>query len=396
MTATPQRSSLIDELLKRSRLQPVELPTYGPPVIVPTPDVLPVPAEPETQQLELDLGLETLDLPSQVRTDLEQTRLHQENRQLKQRYRQALDEITQLELNLSAMAGTHEIETTPISVTTSPEVSSEVIPILGWSDWHVGERIDARTVNGLNEYTPEIAEVRATQLAVNSLRLIQKERLDRQVKRMVLWLGGDFISGYIHPELEESNWLSPTQEIQLAERLICQGIDLFLAQGDLEEIIVPCSIGNHGRTQDKSRASTGAYNSFEWLMYCNLSRHYRQEPRVKFQIADGYCNYLRIFDRVLRFAHGDGGFKYQGGVGGIHVGLNKWIMRANEAIKADMTVIGHFHSLKFDHNFMVNGSLIGPSAYSLRMGFAPERPQQMFRLLDAQYGFTTCAPVLTE
>ena len=44
----------------------------------------------------------------------------------------------------------------------------------------------------------------------------------------------------------------------------------------------------------------------------------------------------------------------------------------------------------------MNGSLIGPTAYGLKLGFAPERPQQLMRFIDSQRGFTISAPILTD
>ena len=44
---------------------------------------------------------------------------------------------------------------------------------------------------------------------------------------------------------------------------------------------------------------------------------------------------------------------------------------------------------------MTNGSLIGPNAYSLAMGFA-ERPQQAFWLVDSERGCCQMTPVWVD
>jgi hypothetical protein len=44
----------------------------------------------------------------------------------------------------------------------------------------------------------------------------------------------------------------------------------------------------------------------------------------------------------------------------------------------------------------VNGSLIGATAYGLKLGFSPERPQQLMRFIDSKRGFTISAPVLAS
>jgi hypothetical protein len=47
-------------------------------------------------------------------------------------------------------------------------------------------------------------------------------------------------------------------------------------------------------------------------------------------------------------------------------------------------------------DWSVNGSLIGATAYGMKMGFAPERPQQLMKFIDSERGFTLSAPILTD
>ena len=59
---------------------------------------------------------------------------------------------------------------------------------------------------------------------------------------------------YIHEELEESNYLSPTQATRFAkEKKIITAIKFYLQHGKFDKITVVCNYGNHGRT-NKSRA----------------------------------------------------------------------------------------------------------------------------------------------
>jgi hypothetical protein len=189
--------------------------------------------------------------------------------------------------------------------------------------------------------------------------------------------------------------LSPTQQIIECERAVVAGLSYLLDHGDFERLIVPCSHGNHGRTTQKMQADNSHATSYEWLMYQSLQRHFRNEPRISWQIADGNVTYLTVLGQVLRFHHGDA-CRYQGGIGGLTIPLTKWIHRADQAIRADHTFQGHFHQLTLGPNWSVNGSLIGATAYGLKLGFAPERPQQLMRFIDSQRGFTISAPILTD
>ena len=95
--------------------------------------------------------------------------------------------------------------------------SKKACPIIQLSDWHFEERVDAATINDLNEYNLEIAAERWVACIQNNLKLVHKERHSSDIKQICLWLGGDFITGYIHEELEESNYLSPTQATRFAK-----------------------------------------------------------------------------------------------------------------------------------------------------------------------------------
>ena len=263
------------------------------------------------------------------------------------------------------------------------------------SDWHVEEVVDPKTVNGRNRYNPDIARARSVRFFQNATRLIDHGRTGATISDGVLWLGGDLITGYIHEELVETNAMSPTEAIIFCQELIVAGIDHLLAHANLERLVVPCSYGNHGRTTDRRRISSAARNSFEWLMYRSLARHYASEKRVEFLIADGAHLYLPIYGQTLRFTHGDD-VRYQGGVGGLTIPLRKACDSWDHFRPAELTCIGHWHELR-DHGFCVaNGSLIGFNAYALSIKARFEPPRQAFFLLDAERGKTLVAPIWVD
>jgi hypothetical protein len=246
------------------------------------------------------------------------------------------------------------------------------------SDWHVEETVDARAVNGRNEYNLQIADQRVTAYFQGIEWLLRHHRHSMEIDTLVLWLGGDLMTGYIHEELEESNALSPTQTVLwLMERLVA-GIDFLKARINLE---VVCSYGNHGRTTKKRRISTGAHNSYEWMMYKLLAQRYAGDKKVNFTVADGDHLYLDIYQWTLRFTHGDN-FQFGGGVGGLAVPVSRGVQRLESFRHADITCLGHFHQQKDFGDIVVNGSMIGynPYAISINAGFEP--PQQAFFLMD--------------
>jgi len=269
---------------------------------------------------------------------------------------------------------------------------NESTAVYVYSDWHVEETIDPATVNWLNEYNLQIAEDRAVKLFQNSLSLYQMLEKPNNVKNIVFALLGDFITWYIHPELIEWNSLSPTEAILMVKKLITAGVDLFLKETE-SDITVVTAFGNHGRTTDKKRVSTGWKNSYEWLMYNMIAERYLENNRVKFKIEKWNHNYIQVYDKMLRTHHWDM-VKYQGWVGGITIPINKAIAQRNKAKRADYDVFWHRHQARDWGNFISNWSLIGywPYAESIKADF--EDPKQMMFLIDEKFGKTITSPIL--
>jgi hypothetical protein len=106
--------------------------------------------------------------------------------------------------------------------------------------------------------------------------------------------------------------------------------------------------------------------------------------------------YLNLYDRMLRFFHGDN-IKFGGGIGGLTIPLIKALMRADQQTKAYYNFMGHYHQFwEATNNCMVNGSLIGYGAYAQRIGATPEQPQQGFRIIDKKRGMTAKFPIFCD
>jgi len=275
----------------------------------------------------------------------------------------------------------------PIKATGKDESEATAFAIA--SDWHVEETVDPRSVNGLNEFSLEIADRRIEKFFKSVVRLTEIERHGTKIDTLVLAMLGDAMTGYIHEELQESNGLSPTQTVLwLIQRIKC-GLEYLKKQGGYSRIIVPCSYGNHGRTTKKPRHSTGAANSYEWMMWHILADAC---PTAEWQIADGYHNFLDVYGRTIRLHHGDN-IAYNGGVGGITISVEKAIAAWNKARVADLDIFGHHHTQQQNPKWIANGSLIGYGAFSLAIKAPFEPPQQTFFLWDSKRGRTVTAPI---
>lgn len=258
------------------------------------------------------------------------------------------------------------------------------------SDWHVEETVDPRTVNDLNTFNLDIANQRVQQFFQKVVRLTEIQRAGTKIDTLVMAFLGDLMTGYIHEELRESNGLSPTETILWLQDVVASGLKLL--EKHFSNIVIPCSIGNHGRTTIKPRHATGYKNSYEWMLYHILRKQF---PQFDWRISDGYHNYLEVDGRIVRFHHGDD-LKYQGGVGGLTIPVEKAIAQWNRAIKADLDIFGHWHQSQQNPKWISNASLIGHNAYAIAIKAGFEPPSQTFFLMDAKRGRTITAPIFLD
>ena len=260
------------------------------------------------------------------------------------------------------------------------------------SDWHIEEYVDPATIDDLNAYDLAIAEQRAQKFFCGIVWLLKDHTTSFRIRDLILWLGGDIITGYIHEELQEENALSPTIATRFGRQLIVWGIKHLLAETDIDTLHVLCNFGNHGRTTKKRRVSTAAANSFEYLLYHMIAQDFEDEPRVKFTIAQGAQIYYQVYDFTTRWHHGDD-VRYHGGVGGVFIPLNKAINQWQGNRWAHITNIGHFHQYMSLPDKVTNGSLIGYGPYALSIKARYEPPQQAFYLIDARRGKCQSTPI---
>lgn len=274
----------------------------------------------------------------------------------------------------------------------------EATAVLLYSDLHPDEVVTPETVSGLNEFNLEIAAARSAELAravlwnLDALREQQKSRAGYRIRDFVLAMLGDMISNTIHPELAESNSVLPAEALIQVERMCCHLIDTLLTDPDLETISIPALHGNHDRMTPKIRHQTKAGNSLAWILYHHLAALYRDEPRVRFDIAHGNLLYSQIYDRSFRWTHGDD-VRYHGGVLGVGVPMQKAIDAWNRSREAYLTCCGHFHQFCEHREYVMNGSLIGFTAYAQAIKARFEPAAQAFFLIDRDYGKGWVKPI---
>ena len=169
---------------------------------------------------------------------------------------------------------------------------------------------------------------------------------------------------------------------------ISRMIKRILAETGVKRLVIPCNVGNHARTTEKTWIGTLAYTNYEYYMYYSLSEIFANDPRVRFILPTGQFTEYNVFDKYrIRFQHGDA-IKFGGGIGGLEIPLKKRIAAWNAGGNAAyLDVMGHWHQFTPNRRFIVNGSMMGYNAYAQWCGFSPEEPMQTLFYIEEQSEF---------
>jgi hypothetical protein len=319
---------------------------------------------------------------AQLAADAELARLRSELATLRGRYKLALTHIDRERGRADAMASLQGVKGVSPHRGSKPRrrVRHDATAILMLSDVHCEERVLPETVNGENDYSLDVCQLRIAELEERFLDCLAHERNQADIRRVLVWLGGDFITGHIHPDCVEVAQLSPMNATRwIAERL--RGLIDNVAQ-HADEVIVCTNAGNHGRSNEgKPRIATEMDHSWEQLMYFTLAREERNK-NVRWQIAEGHLGYVDLDGFLVRTTHGHS-IRFAGGVYGLALPASKAIARWDAGRRADLTIFGHYHSWGWlrGARYVANGSVIGHSPYAERVA-SPERPCQGMAIVD--------------
>lgn len=272
---------------------------------------------------------------------------------------------------------------------------TQATPIIQFSDWHVEEKIEKSVTGGLNEYTPDIARKRSRTLAINTIKLINKERQDVVIDQLVICLGGDFINNYLHEHDVQMNFMSPIEAVMFVKELLKETLLTIANNAKVKKIVLICIRGNHGRLTKRMQSGNDYKMNHEAMLYHILKQELNQDI-FEWHIPESELGYIEVYGKKIRAFHGHQ-VSYQGGVGDITIPVNKAIMRWDKTNKVDWNLMHHYHSYWMPtRNTSLNGSLCGWNSYALSIGAAYEPPSQTFHLLDAKRGFTVRTAIQVE
>jgi hypothetical protein len=257
------------------------------------------------------------------------------------------------------------------------------------SDVHAGATVTRGITSFDNRYNPAIARLRLGRFFAGVEWLINSARAQAwHIHDLVLWYGGDLIDGHLHQDQQESSETS-IRTIDWLEPILVDGARR-MADNDLRLQLI-CSYGNHGRDSQKTCYEMGAEHSYEWGMYRRIKRALAPHG-IEVNASPEAHQYCEVYDKTLHFTHGDQA-KYNGGVGGITIPLNKAFGQWDKVKHADIHHCGHYHTRVDNNWWLANGSVIGYNPFSMGIKGDPAPPEQTFYLLDSERGKTCVSPI---
>ena len=345
-----------------------------------------------------------LDLPKGARTmdpegDLKKREQKSEIQRTKKSYQEALGKIEELQRQLSHVSEGVNLARhyRPMSYRPKSLRKGEAVATVYLGDWHLEETVTLESVNGVNKFDKGVRRKRLDSLWPSIASLVEMCRSRSRIDTLVIYLGGDFITGWLHDELVATNQSGPHAASFDAFNELANGLRFLGEELKPKKILLPCAIGNHGRITKKKWSKDTVESSFDWLIYRFLAQWFEQMPvkgvDMQFQLPVGAMCYLDLYGKRVRLTHGDD-IQYYGGTGGVTIPARKAIDGWNSTNRADYTVMGHFHNDQSDVDYRISGALIGYSEFALKCKARFSLPSQAFELHHPRYGVTARFPII--
>lgn len=281
------------------------------------------------------------------------------------------------------------------------------IPTCLWTDWHIGEEVTAERTNGLNVFNLKVARRRAQTLVESTVELAFEHmgRARYDYPGACIMIGGDMITGNIHPDLMITNELTNQEQIIECTDLLYSAIKQMAKK--FKRLLIVCVTGNHPRDTSYSRkmpSKLRTYTSNEWVIFCNLKKRFEDNPNIQFYIPGGTDAIFSLVGHRYLLTHGDangvkGGDGIIGALGPIMRGAIKvHDSEAQIGIDIDTIVMGHYHTeVDVMNSVIVGPSFIGYNEHG-RTGIRTKytRPAQLLWFTHPKYGITARWTVYLE
>ena len=291
----------------------------------------------------------------------------------------------------------------PMPVWPGRDDTSHEALLMLLSDWHAFEEVKSDRVMGFNEFNGPILCERVRRLLLIQLSI--KDRMERgggwSIRKAVVALNGDFVSGTIHEVERHSDASNVIHAAYATGHLIAAYLRDMAPHFD--EIRVPCTSGNHGRLPDARRMQQkDPTRNWDTVIYLFAMAALRDVPNVRFEIPDSYFVRYAIEGWSFLQFHGHD-IKSWNAIpyyGIDRFGRNMNALHNGRSERIDYFLVSHFHSLggvpSSGGETFVNGSVIGGTEFSVGALGRCDRPAQWMFLVHPSHGITSRWPILAE
>jgi hypothetical protein len=281
-----------------------------------------------------------------------------------------------------------------------PAVGGRTV-ILHLSDVHYGEVVSLEEMDGVNRYDATVSRVRLGRFFDKAASLMTDYWYGDAPDEIILCLGGDLISGNLHPELAETNDPAIPFTVREVGENIAGGLALLR-----ERVKVPMRVysvpGNHGRSTQKPQSKGRARSSWDLLAtdFVEASLRgagIRDVPFYRTQSTDAYFS---TYGWHWLLTHGDtmggrgGGTGFIGAMASIIKGHRKLVdtsWRSGRPVHFVLTA--HYHTSCETPFGWGNGSVIGYSEFPRDNRMDPEGSRQNMLVVHPRHGVIARHPL---
>ncbi len=185
------------------------------------------------------------------------------------------------------------------------------------SDTHFDEKVYPEQIQGINAYGRDIGDLRLKEFFHNIVELSDDWLSGIKYDGLILPLGGDIFTGYIHEELRENLDAPIFDSLFHYGDLLISGIKML--RDYFGTVKIPAVVGNHGRLDRKPRSKFRAHDSYDWALYQYIKHHFEvtNTKGIEFMISDSADQMFSVYDTSFCLTHGDQ-FRGGAGISGIH------------------------------------------------------------------------------
>ena len=198
---------------------------------------------------------------------------------------------------------------------------------------------------------------------------------------------GDWVSGDIHKELENTNEFPLPEQAVKAGTLLGECVRR-LASRFKRVTVEAVGADNHGRIQPKPQAKQKTSNNMSFIVHEIAQQSTRACPNVGWHVAVGAKLLASVSNWRFLLEHGD---SIRGNMGIPFYGYARLlgkeaIRRMNTDLGFDFLCTGHFHTPNIIENrSLINGSLSGTSEFDHTNG-RHARPSQVAWFVHPKHG----------